>query len=278
MLLPTHSRLWRSWRVWILLLILATLLALALGRPALALEQSTGPVRSGQDNHAGLAIRFDDGTLFTRCIELDGQTLTGSELLARSGLNYVIDSTHGGGITVCKIEGTGCDYPVEACFCQCMGNGPCGYWSYYYREPGQAKWVYSPLGALIHQVTPGSVEAWVWGDGHAPPEQALDLESICGSSPALTPTGSPEAASPAPAATLSPNAGESAALMPSPSPAADSSPVPTPLPSPQQQASEPGEGDAAGRPPSPLSRYWPFGLMLLALAAVAAYLRAGRRL
>jgi hypothetical protein len=260
------------------LLGLAALLLFAPGQLGLALEQRTGPVRTDQDSRAGLAIRFDDSTLVTRCIELDGQELTGSELLARSGLDIVIDSTHGGGITVCKIEGTGCDYPVEACFCQCMGNGPCGYWNYYYREPGQVEWVYSPLGALIHQVTPGSAEAWVWGDGHTPPERALDFESICGSSPALTPTGSAEAPSPTPAAALSQSAGESAALTPSPSPAAHSSPVPTPLPSPEQQASEPGEGDASDRPPSALSRYWPFGLMLLALAAVAAYLRAGRRL
>jgi len=166
---------------------------------------------------------------------------------------------------------------VDTCFCQCMGNGPCGYWNYYYRQLGQVEWVYSPLGALIHQVTPGSVEAWVWGDGRTPPDQALTFQSICGSSPAPNPTSSPVVASLTPASTLSADVSVSAAQLPPPSPAAQASPVPTPLPSSGQEGSS-GEGDAAGRSPNSLIRYWPFGLMLLVLVAVAAYLRAGRRL
>jgi hypothetical protein len=257
---------------------MAVLLLLVPGQSGIALEQAAGPARTDRLDRAGLAIRFDDGTLVTRCIELDGQQLTGSELLSRSGLDYVIDSTHGGGITVCKIEGTGCDYPVDTCFCQCMGNGSCGYWNYYYRQPGQVEWVYSPLGALIHQVTPGSVEAWVWGDGHTPPGQALTFQSICGSSPAPTPAASPGGAGRSvPAATLPREASESAALTPLPSPAALATPVHTPLPSTRQQSSS-GEGVAAGRSPDSPTRYWSFGLMLLVLVAVAAYLRAGRRL
>jgi hypothetical protein len=165
------------------------------------LAPQAGPVLADQPSQAGLVIRFDDGRLVTRCVAFQGGETTGSELLARSGLAIVIDSTHGGGITVCKIEGTGCDYPVDACFCQCMGNGPCGYWNYFYRQPGQEEWVYSPQGALIHQVKPGSVEAWVWGDGHTPPDPALTFDVVCAARPTpapgamlptLTPTLSPE--------------------------------------------------------------------------------------
>ena len=147
-----------------------------------------GPVLADQPSQAGLVIRFDDGRLVTRCVEFQGAEFAGSVLLARSGLELVIDSTHGGGITVCKIEGTGCDYPVDACFCRCMGNGPCGYWNYFYRQLGQDEWVYSPQGALIHQVKPGSVEAWVWGDGHTPPDQALTFEVLCAAPPTPAPT------------------------------------------------------------------------------------------
>ena len=147
-----------------------------------------GPVLADQPSQAGLVIRFDDGGLVTRCVEFQGGEITGSDLLVRSGLDIVIDATHGGGITVCKIEGTGCDYPVDACFCQCMGNGPCGYWNYFYRQLGQDEWVYSPLGALLHQVEPGSVEAWVWGDGHTPPDQALTFDVLCAAPSTPAPT------------------------------------------------------------------------------------------
>jgi hypothetical protein len=214
---------------------------------SLAVPASAAPVRSDQPNRAGLVIRFDDGTLVSRCVEFQGAETTGSELLTLSGIDVVIDSTHGGGITVCKIEGTGCDYPVHSCFCQCMGNGPCGYWNYYYREPGRAEWVYSTLGALIHPVTPGSVEAWVWGDGHEPPDQALTFEAVCGEEAALA---------------LTPQPGGGAAVTPILPP--DLKPSPSPE----------GKGERGGG--GNWRSYWPFGLMLLTLVAIAVYLRFGR--
>lgn len=221
-----------------------------------------------EPNRAGLAVLFEDGSLVSRCVEFEGDAIAGSEMLARSGLEVLIDATHGGGITVCKIAGTGCDYPVDACFCQCMGNGPCQYWNYYYRQPGQAEWVYSTLGALAHESVPGSMEAWVWGDGHTPPGQELTFESVC--APPPTPT-------PVPTWTALPL--PEAASTPAPTHrAAEETAVPTATPLPVEGTGEPAspaggtEGGEAG-----WRSYWPFGLMLLMLAAAAAYLRAGRR-
>jgi len=251
--------------------LLAAFLLLAVGRAPVA--------TAAEPNRAGLAILFEDGTLVTRCIEFEEDTIAGSELLARSGLEIIIDSTHGGGITVCKIEGTGCDFPVDACFCQCMGNGTCGYWNYYYREPGSAEWVYSPLGALLVKSAPGSLQAWVWGDGRVPPDQALTFEAVCDASIASAPTLLPEEGEAAPNSTVSLEPPADVPLTSAPAspqgseatPAAALSPIEgralTPTPISSSAAS--GEGWRS---------YWPFGLLLLALAAVAVYLRAGRRL
>lgn len=232
------------------------------------------PASAGEPNRAGFAVLFEDGTLVTRCVEFEADTISGSEMLARSGLDVIVDATHGGGITVCQVSGTGCGYPVEACFCQCMGGGPCRYWNYFYREPGQEEWVYSTLGALAHESAPGSVEAWVWGDGHTPPGRELTFESVCAPSPSPSP---PPTLAPAPKWTASPPSSREDAPSPTPGATAGSiAPTATPPPA-----------EATGVPPSTTGgmekgegawrSYWPFGLMLLLLAAAAAYLRAGRR-
>lgn len=276
---------------WLLLLAVALFLA---GRAELA--------RAGEPNRAALAVVFEDGTRLTRCIEFEGDEITGSEMLARSGLATILDSTHGGGITVCQIEGTGCSYPVDPCFCRCMGNGPCRYWNYYYRQPGQAEWVYSPLGALIHKSAPGSVEAWVWGDGHTPPDSALTFESICAPSPTPSPTSAPDVAEIAltplvamPAPTSTPASAPGKLVTPASSPAASAQPAQeTALatsPAPEGGPLLPGTSvppvdtsSGSQGTPAPSSAlggwlsYWPFGLMLLALGAIALYLRASRRL
>lgn len=224
------------------------------------------PVSAGQPNRAGLAIRFEGDRIVTRCVEFEEKEITGSELIARSGLDVNIDSSRGLGITVCKIEGLGCDYPADACFCQCMGGGTCRYWNYYYRDPGQSEWIYSPLGALLRKVQPGSVEAWVWGDGHMPPDDVLTFESICvPATPSPVPTQlvlTPAASKPIGVPTV--------ALVPTQAPATSSA---TTLPTPM--AGLPA-APASGSSPSP-SIYWPFGVLLLLLIGVAAYLRLGRK-
>jgi hypothetical protein len=162
------------------------------------------------------------------------------------------------GITVCQIEGEGCAYPSEACFCHCMG-GDCAYWNYFYRDPGQAEWTYSALGAVLRKVSPGSVEAWVWGDGRTPPASDLTFEAICAPpAPTPTPTLEPPTAIPT---TISPT--ETPSLPLSPTAAA---PPPTLTPA----STFPTPTPVAGTGQTP-STYWPFGLMVLALAAVGVF-------
>lgn len=83
------------------------------------------------------------------------------------------------GATICRLDGEGCAYPQESCFCQCEGS-PCVYWSYW--RLGGEGWTYSNLGAGNATVRAGDVDGWRWGEGsvdraEAPP--SLTFADIC---------------------------------------------------------------------------------------------------
>ncbi len=210
---------------------------------------------------AGLVVQFDDERVETRCVTLGDGQINGSDLLRRSGLDVIVDASSGMGITVCQIEEVGCSYPAEHCFCQCKGGGECAYWNYFYRDPGEAQWTYSALGAVLRKVKPGSIEAWVWGDGSTAPADDLAFEAIC-QLPTATPTQTPEPPTPAPTATTAmPAKTQASVRSPTVTPSSTLSP-PTPALSPTPQAET---------RQSPAS-YWLFGLMALGLALVGVLL------
>jgi hypothetical protein len=235
-------------------------------------------------DQVGLVVQFGDGRMETRCFDVGTEPINGADLLARSGLETIIDPGRGMGITVCQIEGEGCAFPAEACFCQCMGGSPCTYWNYYYRDPGETRWVYSPLGAALHKPEPGSVEAWVWGNGLTPPPEELTFEAIC-PAPTAAPT---ETAAEAP--TDVPASATATVVAPSPPPAeatyaqptvtlpeptaftAVESPVPaaTPLPS-------AGSSQGPARAAPAVSGIVAFGVVVLGLAVIGllVWLRRG---
>lgn len=213
--------------------------------------------QDGEANRAGLVIQFGEERVEARCVEFQAPEISGADLLKQSGLDAIVDPSSGLGITVCRIEGQGCEYPSQPCFCQCSGSGPCAYWNYFYRDPGSVEWTYAPLGALLHKVRPGSVDAWVWGNGQVAPAAELSFEAVCAAS--------------APAA-VSPTAltdGESAATAIA-GPVAVVSPGPT-TPAPRLTAEPEAAGQAA-------TSYWLFGVMVLGLAVAGAvvWLRSRR--
>lgn len=238
---------------------LAILLLGIMSLPGLAL--ANGP------NQVGLVIQFDGERVETFCLDFQQDEIKGADLLLLSDLDVVMDTAGNMGVTICQIEELGCVFPAEHCFCQCMDGDDCAYWNYYYRDAGETDWIYSPLGAALRKVKPGSVEAWVWGDGHSPPADTLTFETICAiPTPANTPALTPTAASPTPDATTIPTASATepaATSLPTQSattlPTATTQP-PSPTPSPTLT---PESGQS-------LSGYWPFGLMLLGLFAIGA--------
>lgn len=140
----------------------------------LAADRSSGSAQS--TNRAALVIQFGDGRTETRCVPFDEQTITGYELLERSGFSFVA-SFETQGAAICKIEDEGC--PANDCFCQ----SPPDYWSYWHLI--EADWEYSYQGSGLYTVEDSIVDGWTWGPGEPPP--VIPFDQIC-TSPTSTST------------------------------------------------------------------------------------------
>ena len=177
--------------------VLAALLLLAI----LALPWATMAGGPDGENRAALVVRYEDGSVETKCVSFSEPEITGEELLQRSGLTVVMDYNALAGGAVCSIKGLrspaaagGCS--VQDCFCRCQGSD-CQYWAYFHWVDGG--WQYSQLGASSYQVKNGSLEGWSWGPGNfssgtAPP--VVKFEDVCARSPGAVP-GQELATSPA---------------------------------------------------------------------------------
>ncbi len=167
-------------------------LCLLLAVPALA---------QGGEHRAALVMRFADGSVQTRCVAFSEPSLSGQQLLVRSGFPIIVNPNGAFGGAVCSINGAGCNYPGQDCFCRCM-SAQCEYWAYYHWVPAGSgtagNWEYSQTGAAGYEVKDGAVEGWSWGPGNfssgtEPPKIAF--ADICkaavvgGGSPAAGATG-----------------------------------------------------------------------------------------
>ena len=117
------------WGTALRVVVLLTLLLLASSTLIYA-----GPLRQ-TPNQAALVIVHGDGRVVTRCVGFSEAQITGADLLQRSGLDLNIEASSMGA-TICRIDGEGCTFPQESCFCQCEGAS-CNYWSYWRWENGE---------------------------------------------------------------------------------------------------------------------------------------------
>jgi len=144
----------------------------------------------GGGNRAALVVRAGDGSVQTKCVSFPEPAISGEELLNRSGMTVVINPNFGSGGAVCSINGYGCAYPSQDCFCKCQGV-KCEHWAYYHWVGGA--WQYSQVGPTGFQVKNGALEGWSWGQGNfssgtiAP---TVKFEDIC-TSPIRTPLPPP---------------------------------------------------------------------------------------
>lgn len=106
-------------------------------------------------NYAGLVVRHGDGSAVTRCVAFDEPSISGIELLSRSGLSIVTESS-GYGVAVYGIDGEGTVEDWKT------GRGSWGYWHL------RGGWAFSSVGASSYQVKPGDVEGWSWGSQTSP--------------------------------------------------------------------------------------------------------------
>lgn len=273
--------------------------------PALvaALFLALVPLAARADGEAGLVIQVGD-EVRTYCVPFAGESISGEQLLAASGLP-VEQFGGGSGRVVCAIGGVGCFDPgsFDACFCQCRGSD-CTYWAFFTRAYGKG-WVYSSVGISLARARDGDVHGWKWGRGgpsSAPAPADVTFEQICGHPPrggqaptatppplaTFTPAGPPPAggSTPAPTATFTPASAAATATTAapgSPSPAPPTAvitlaPVLTPASTPSLlDGGGPSPRDGADEGGAP----WAFGAvaggLVLAIAAAAAWrVRRGR--
>ncbi len=206
-----------------------------------ALLLAVSPATAQEENRAGLVIVHGDGSVATQCVAFAEPAISGADLLARSGLELAVEASSMGG-TICRIDGEGCGFPQESCFCQCQGS-PCVYWSYWRRTEGA--WLYSNAGAGNTTVNDGAVEGWRWGLGtveKAEPPPELTFEDICAAAPVVADDAEAGAGDPQPMTVT---------VAASPTSPAESAASPA-VPLPEDPASQPAEGAGAPTPTTAL--------------------------
>ncbi|WP_322486902.1 hypothetical protein [Chloroflexus sp.] len=216
-------------------------------------------------NRAGVVVRFGNGEVVTACVEFSEPSISGLELLERSGLP-VISQQSSIGAAVCKIGREGCDYPATSCFCARDQQGRAVYWAFYRREAGA--WRYSNLGASSVRVSDGDLHGWAWGPGDAsggaaPP--SLELADVCRSAAAEPVATAEPTATPLPAATAAPTA----TPLPAATAASTATAVLTATAAPTMTAAP--AGGAASNPPAATGNAGQW----LGFAALAALLIGG---
>lgn len=115
-------------------------------------------------------MRHGDGTLVYAYVEFDTETISGEELLLRSGLEIVVAPFSGLGSGVCAIDGEGC--PADDCYCASYSS-PAYYWNYYARTG--AGWAVQLRGPTGRQLADGDIDGWSWTAGdHGLPAVTID--------------------------------------------------------------------------------------------------------
>jgi hypothetical protein len=131
-------------------------------------------------HQAGLAVFYGDGSVFTACVSFGESSISGLELLQRSGESVDTATNPNQGTAVCKIGNVGNSSN------DCFGSMP-NYWSYF--QWGENGWEYSTQGADQILVVDGNVNAWNWGTGNPPP--VISYKNICEGVPFVIPTATP---------------------------------------------------------------------------------------
>ena len=117
-------------------------------------------------------MRFADGKVQTACVSFAEPTISGEQLLQRSGFKTIVDSGGAIGGAICSINDQGCSFPKQDCFCRCTGS-QCEYWAYYLWQ--KSAWSYSQAGAAACQGQRWRLAGLVLGTG-----QLLERDGAAG--------------------------------------------------------------------------------------------------
>jgi hypothetical protein len=239
-------------------------------------------------SRAGLVVQFGDGKVMRYCVSFSEESITGYELLRRTGLPLVYQDYGAGSVAMCKIGDEGCEYPREQCFCRCRNTQTgCRFWGYYTIDRATGKWRLSEKGSGVRDMRNGDIDGWRWGT-HQPnpnPPPASTLESLCAEGtkigPAATTKATPKPA-PSKATTTSPSTADSDPTTSTPTPGASLVPTAGATPGPPNDSpsapplAAPGPGKGGGAPPA--AGLVAVGAAALGLGAWGAFrLRGARR-
>jgi hypothetical protein len=127
-------------------------------------------------NVSGMVVDYGDGQVSYALVPFEEDSITGIDVLRRSGLSLLSVEFGAMGEGICAIEETGCD--LSACrarLCQ-TGDPDSAFWQYV-RKGDDGRWQAAPLGASSSQVSHGDVQGWFW-TGDTPASQAVTLDAI----------------------------------------------------------------------------------------------------
>ena len=161
-------------------------LAACLALVAVAASQFVG-AQGQAPNGAGLVVRHGDGSVIYAYVEFEGETISGEELLLRSGLDFVVAPYAGLGTGICAINNEGC--PADDCYCRSY-DSPAVYWRYYGWNGG---WSAHLQGPTSRQLADGDIDGWSWtgGDHDLPPVTIDEIAAITGFDRSPPPTETP---------------------------------------------------------------------------------------
>ncbi|HEV2065723.1 MAG TPA: hypothetical protein VGR08_02725 [Thermomicrobiales bacterium] len=156
------------------------MLAAVLGQGATAQT----PEATDHINVAGLMIDYGDGRVSYALVAFTEESLSGVELLRRSGLPIVTVPFGGLGEGVCSIDAVGCD--PGACrrrLCQ-SADRESPFWQYLRQAEG-GSWSPAVLGASHADVDDGDVDAWSWSGTppDLPPMSVTSMRDLLGVQP-----------------------------------------------------------------------------------------------
>jgi hypothetical protein len=179
--------------------------------------------------HVALVVEHGDGRLVVTCVAFSGPTISGAEVLRRSGIEYATTGYAGLGQAVCQLDGEPATYPAS-----CWTDSG-RYWAMFGARAGGA-WTPSSLGISSQTFRDGDAEGFRYAaqTGTLAPPAAVGRCPPT-SRPTVRPAASP-ARSPATAPTTAPPHAprDAPAGM---SPTAARTPGPTAWPSPSGFAS-----------------------------------------
>ncbi|HEY1914761.1 MAG TPA: hypothetical protein VGH27_04220 [Streptosporangiaceae bacterium] len=137
--------------------------AVGAGRPAWAAAEPTGDCTTT----AGVIVAVDFAHWGGPVLRACGTTPTTSYTLLNQGGWHTSGDEHDGPAFICRIGYAGyqggTQYPTAAQEACVLTPPSTAYWAFWYANPGQDSWTYSPTGAMSTNATPGSVELWTFG-------------------------------------------------------------------------------------------------------------------